>query len=171
MVGLESRDIPLVIPRTDDCIALFLGSQERYLRLFEEYNGTYWLNNGWIETAYIPSLEMKEEMREDYIRRYGEENAEFLLEQDSLWIGNYNTCGYIGSPIYRNPGHPTLARQVAAINGWKYAEFEGDIRLLRMMTEGTWTDEEFCICPPRHRVEAEYTGKKIQAVPLGADAV
>lgn len=78
-------------PRTDDCIALFLGSQERYLRLFEEYNGTYWLNNGWIETAYIPSLEMKEEMREDYIRRYGEENAEFLLEQDSLWIGNYNT--------------------------------------------------------------------------------
>ena len=171
VVGLESRDIPLVIPRTDDCIALFLGSQERYLRLFEEYNGTYWLNNGWIETAYIPSLEMKEEMREDYIRRYGEENAEFLLEQDSLWIGNYNTCGYIGSPIYRNPGHPALARQVAAINGWKYAEFEGDIRLLRMMTEGTWTDEEFCICPPRHRVEAEYTGKKIQAVPLGADAV
>lgn len=64
VVGLESRDIPLVIPRTDDCIALFLGSQERYLRLFEEYNGTYWLNNGWIETAYIPSLEMKEEMRE-----------------------------------------------------------------------------------------------------------
>ena len=171
VVGLESRDIPLVIPRTDDCIALFLGSQERYLRLFEEYNGTYWLNNGWIETAYIPSLEMKEEMREDYIRRYGEENAEFLLEQDNLWIGNYNTCGYIGSPISRNPGHPALARQVAAINGWKYAEFEGDIRLLRMMTEGTWTDEEFCICPPRHRVEAEYTGKKIQAVPLGADAV
>ena len=40
------------------------------------------------------------------------------------------------------------------------APFEGDIRLLRMMTEGTWTDEEFCICPPRHRVEAEYTGKK-----------
>ena len=55
VVGIQARDIPLVVPRTDDCIALFLGSQERYLRLFEEYNGTYWLNNGWIETAYIPA--------------------------------------------------------------------------------------------------------------------
>lgn len=96
----------------------------------------------------------------DYIRRYGEENAEFLLEQDSLWIGNYNTCGYIGSPIYRNPGHPTLARQVAAINGWKYAEFEGDIRLLRMMTEGTWTDEEFCIARPVTGWRRSTPGKK-----------
>ena len=88
-------------------------------------------------------------------------------------------CGEILKDLYDQEyvflfaanSHPALARQVAAINGWKYAEFEGDIRLLRMMTEGTWTDEEFCICPPRHRVEAEYTGKKIQAVPLGADAV
>ena len=29
IVGLESRDTPLIIPRTDDCIALFLGSQQR----------------------------------------------------------------------------------------------------------------------------------------------
>ena len=27
IVGITSRDIPIVVPRTDDCIALFLGSR------------------------------------------------------------------------------------------------------------------------------------------------
>ncbi len=49
VVGIHCRDIPIVIPRTDDCIALFMGSQERYLREFSEVNGAYWLNSGWIE--------------------------------------------------------------------------------------------------------------------------
>ena len=49
VVGVESRDTPLVIPKTDDCIAMFVGSQKRYLELFSQYNGCYWLNNGWIE--------------------------------------------------------------------------------------------------------------------------
>jgi hypothetical protein len=55
VVGLSGGSLPLIVPKTDDCIALFLGSQKRYLQLFEKYNGTYWLNNGWVENAFIPS--------------------------------------------------------------------------------------------------------------------
>lgn len=39
VVGLESRDVPLIVPRTDDCIAQFLGSQRRYLALFAATQG------------------------------------------------------------------------------------------------------------------------------------
>lgn len=165
IVGITSRDIPIVVPRTDDCIALFLGSQKRYLELFKDCGGTYWLNNGWIEKAFIPSREMLNSRYEEYIKLYGEENAEFLAEQDQCWIRNYNACGYISSPAYHCPEYPELARRVADENGWNYREFEGDNRMLRMMVSGLWNDEEFCICPPFHRIEATCDDKKIRAVP------
>lgn len=34
VVGLTSREKPLIIPRAHDCITLFLGSKERYLDYF-----------------------------------------------------------------------------------------------------------------------------------------
>ncbi|MDD3693059.1 MAG: DUF1638 domain-containing protein [Oscillospiraceae bacterium] len=166
IVGLESRDIPLVIPKTDDCIAIFLGSQKRYLDLFEQYNGTYWLNSGWIETAFIPSKEMLDKRYKEYVKLYGEENAEFLLEQDKLWIKNYNSCCYIGSSVYDCPDYPLLAEQIANEYNWEYRRFEGESRLIRAMTEGTWNDTEFLICPCNHRVEATYDNTKIRAVPI-----
>ena len=169
VIGVESRDIPLVVPRTDDCIAQFLGSQKRYMELFQDYNGTYWLNNGWIESAFVPSRENLETMRQEYAEMYGEENAEFLMEQDMLWARNYSACGFITSPVYHDPAYPELARRMAADNGWKYAVFAGDTRMLRMLTDGTWNEEEFCICPPYHRLEAAYDGSKIRAVPISAE--
>lgn len=166
VVGLESRDIPLVVPRTDDCIALFLGSQERYLRLFQEYSGTYWLNAGWIENAFIPSEELLEQKRREYGELYGEDNADFLMEQDMLWAKNYRHVGYITSSVYPPADGPAIAQGVARHNGWAYQEFQGDDRLLAAIVNGEWNEEEFLICPPWHRIEAAYDGSKITAVPL-----
>ena len=64
VVGIQARDIPLVVPRTDDCIALFLGSQQRYLELFHAYAGTFWLNSGWVETAFIPTQKLLEQKKQ-----------------------------------------------------------------------------------------------------------
>lgn len=169
VVGLTTSDIPLVIPRTDDCIALFLGSQKRYLELFETMNGSYWLNNGWIESSYDSTLSQQEQRQrkwQQYAEEYGEENADFLLEQEELWIKNYNTCGYIFSNVYINPRYEDVAKEMAANNHWGFKSFQGDERMLRLLARGEWNDEEFLCCPPYHRVEAEYTGRKIQAVPL-----
>ena len=166
VVGLTARDVPLVVPRTDDCIALFLGSQERYLRVFHEFSGTYWLNNGWIETAFIPSASMLQEKRAQYAERYGEDNADFLMEQDMLWAKNYRTLGYIASPVYQCPAYPALAEETARFNGWQFRTFEGDTRLVRALAEGHWNTEEFLVCPPDHRIEAAYDGRKMIAVPV-----
>ena len=69
VIGLHSRSLPVIVPRCDDCISLFLGSAERYRKLFRELPGIYWYNNGWIEQAFTPS-------RENYVRQraqYAEE--------------------------------------------------------------------------------------------------
>ena len=47
--GLEARTLPLVIPRAHDCIALLMGSRERYQKYFEENQGVYFRSTGWIE--------------------------------------------------------------------------------------------------------------------------
>ncbi len=168
VVGLKTRDVPLVVPRTDDCIALFLGSQERYRQLFATHSGAYWLNNGWIETAFVPVSERLDELRASYVEKYGEDNADFLMEQDMLWAQKYSTCAFITSPVYHNPEYPCLARRVAAENGWRYEELAGDARLIRRLAEGDWDEREFCICPPWHRLEADYDGGKLRTVPLSS---
>ena len=49
LAGLQSRTIPLVVPRAHDCITLFLGSKERYLDYFQNHPGVYFKTTGWIE--------------------------------------------------------------------------------------------------------------------------
>lgn len=165
-VGLQSGEIPLVIPRTDDCIGIFLGSQKRYLRLFAEYPGTYWLNNGWIESAFIPTEEQYSNLRKYYEREYGEENADFLMESALSWIKNYRNCGYIESAVYRDPSYRETAKQMAQKNGWTFHQFDGDNAVLQKMVNGPYDTDTFLICPPYHRVVACYDGCKFDAAPL-----
>jgi len=168
VVGIESRDIPIVVPRTDDCIALFLGSQKRYLELFEEMRGAYWLNNGWIESSGTLVDENRRVRQRwlEYAERFGEDNADYLIEQESQWLHHYDTCGYIRSDVFESPEYRALAQKAANDHNWRFREMDGDLRMLQMLTDGTWNEEEFLICPPHHRIVADYSGLKVRAEPL-----
>ena len=48
-------------------------------------------------------------------------------------------------------------------------EIGDDLRLLRMMVDGTWNEEEFLILKPGERIAPDYTGKKLRAVRDGED--
>jgi Protein of unknown function (DUF1638) len=54
LVGLMSRAHTLVIPRADDCVALFFGSRAAFLREFQCDPGTYYLTPGWLECQGEP---------------------------------------------------------------------------------------------------------------------
>jgi len=166
VVGVRCRDIPIVIPRTDDCIALFLGSQKRYLREFTESAGTYWFNSGWIEQSTDP-LDGETARRRrwmEYAERYGEDNADYLMEMESGWTENYSTLGYIRSRVYDPQTNRDWVRREAEKRGWKLHEVDDDLRMLQMMVDGTWNDREFLILQPGERVEPDYTGLKLRAV-------
>lgn len=162
VVGLKARSIPLVIPRTDDCIAMFLGSQKRYLELFHQYPGTYWLNGGWIEEAKLPSTEGYQQMRREFVELYGEENADFLMESGIGWgwTKNYRTCGYIRPCGYENPDWRQQAQEFADTYGWELFEADGSNRLLQKLLSGDW-NEEFVVCQPGETVLASGDGKKL----------
>ncbi len=166
VVGVRCTDIPIVVPRTDDCIALFMGSQRRYLEEFSKAGGTYWLNSGWIEQSarLINGEDMKRRRWLEYAERFGEDNADYLMEVESSWERNYTTLGYIHSSVYDAPANRSAALIEAREKNWEMNEINDDLRLLRMMVEGTWNDREFLILKAGERIAADYTGLKLKAV-------
>jgi hypothetical protein len=74
--GIQAGKHTLVIPKADDCIAIFMGSRKRFLKQFHENPGTYYLTKGWFEVGSDPLSEF-----EIYVEKYGLETAEWLMEQ------------------------------------------------------------------------------------------
>jgi len=66
----------LVIPKVDDCVAVFMGSRQRYLDQFNEFPGTYYLTKGWFEVGSDPLSEY-----EELVEKYGQKTADWLMEQ------------------------------------------------------------------------------------------
>lgn len=165
VAGLKCRDIPLVIPRVDDCIALFMGSQERYLKEFSEAKGAYWLNSGWIEQSarLFDSDDMKRRKWLEYAEKFGEDNADYLIEVESSWEKNYSTLGFIHSEVHDSADYLRRAREEADRKNWRLRELNGDLRLLQMMVDGTWNEEEFLILKPGQVIAPDYSGKKLRA--------
>ena len=165
VIGVRCRDIPIVVPRTDDCIALFMGSQARYLREFHNAGGAFWLNSAWIEQSPSPvdTESLRRRKWQEYAEKYGEDNADYLMEMESSWESNYSTMGYIHSGVYDTEENLAAARREAERKNWKMHEIDDDLRLLRMMVDGTWNEEEFLILKPGERIAPDYAGLKLRA--------
>lgn len=166
VAGVQSGEFTLVVPKTDDCIALFLGSQQRYRDVFAERPGTYWFNNGWIEAGHVPCESHIAERRAEYTEKYGRENADYLIDQISYeWVKNYSTAGYISSPVYDNDEYRALTERTAQQYGWNYNELIGDTRLIEALLAGDWDEREFLVCPPGHTVMPSYGSDILKSVP------
>lgn len=162
VAGLSSRHFPLAIPRTDDCIGIFLGSQRRYLREFEKHPGCLWLTNGWFEASAVPAEADPALLRAKYAEEYGEENAGFLLEQSQAWIFHYHACAYITSPAYRqNASFRERAQALAKRNNWEYFALDGDNSLLSRLINGEFREEETLLCPPGAKILPSFDEKKL----------
>ena len=66
--NLVSRDIPVIIPRAHDCITLFLGSAEAYLKQFHKNPGTFYHTLGWIDKKINPKNREAAELYHNYTR-------------------------------------------------------------------------------------------------------
>ena len=165
VIGVRSTEIPLIVPKTDDCVGVFLGSQKRYLENFNKYSGVYWFNPGWVENAYTPTAESFEDKRQEYMERFeDEETVDYLIEQESLWVKNYKYGVYINSDVYDNQAAKQKAEQDILGLGWKFEELSGDSSMLKNMIDGNFTDD-FLIVPPFHEIAETFEADKIKAVP------
>ncbi len=153
VIGLHSDSANLIIPRVDDCIAMFLGSRKAYLQRQAEYPGTLFLSKGWIE-GKIDDTSPHEVIYQDLLTRYSEEKAKRLL---AVYIArqplrHYKRMAFINtsneSDIER---YKQIARSRASKLGLQYEEIAGSTIFVDKITNCHW-DREFIVAPPGHYI-------------------
>lgn len=147
--GVSSKRYPIVVPRAHDCVTLFLGSKERYREIFDKTGGgAFWYTPGWIENSLVPSEETYRKKLAAYTQKYGEENAEYLMEMEQKWMEDYSAVAYVEMPGIHYPDYRGYSRECAKFLGWDHREFSGNDTLLRDLIAGNWDEERFLIIPP-----------------------
>jgi hypothetical protein len=139
VVGLKATTATLVIPRTDDCIAIFLGSCNAYKEQARKEPGTYYLTKGWIEVGDTPFDEHKL-----LIEKYGQEKAERMTR---LLLKNYKRLAFINTGQYEIEKYREYSKKTADEFGLRFEEIDGSSALVEKLLFGPWNDE-FVVVPP-----------------------
>lgn len=149
VVGLVARESRLVMPRGDDCIGLFLGSQRARSDEALSEPGTYFLTGGWIgDGAGSPFTD-----HDRMVRRYGPQKAEALMGK---MLRHYSRLAYIRMPNRAEvEADRAYAKAVAARFGLRYAEIDGTPRWLEGLIAQDWGND-FVVVAPGEPIRLEH---------------
>jgi hypothetical protein len=139
ILGIHTRTFQLVFPKVDDCIALYLGSREEYIRQLKIAPGTFFLSKGWIECGEDPYTEYCS-MRE----KYGDDKA---LRLTKRYIKHYTRLALINSTDTDSEAYRKYARMVADRFDLSFEEIQGSKKFLTRLIGGDW-QQDFVVVPP-----------------------
>jgi hypothetical protein len=175
--GIEARDVPVVLPRAHDCITLFLGGRERYRAEVRDAPATYWYVADQLERGdgYRPGDALSlgagsdsdddlAAIRAEYVERYGEDNADYLMEVMGAWKSHYRRAAFVGLGVVDESAREAYAREQAERRGWAFESIEGSMVLLRRLIDGDW-DGDVLTLRPGERLAMSYHDDVVKAVP------
>ena len=159
--GLVARHTRLVLPRAHDCIALLMGSRERYLTYFDDNPGTYYRSTGWLERGKgLQQLTHNtagiDESLEALVEKYGEDNGRYLYEEMTRYRSQYRRLTFIETGLEADGKFIAEAAAEATEKGWSFERLPGDLAWLRRMVGGEWAESEFVIAQPGQSIQASY---------------
>jgi hypothetical protein len=93
-----------------------------------------------------------EERYREYVEKYGEDNAKFLIEQEASWHANYTRAAFIDTGLGPQAQYRRFVEGIARDRGWDYAQIAGNNDLVRRLLHGDWGGEDYLTVPPRHRI-------------------
>jgi hypothetical protein len=161
-----------VIPRAHDCITLFLGSRERYQAEFSANPGTYWYAHDYMERADGAGTTLSmgsgadtdlDAVYDEYVQKYGKDNADYLMEVMGAWQQHYRRAVYIDLGVADGSAVEARAQAEAQRRGWSFDRMAGDIVLVRRLLEGDW-DRDYLTVQPGERVRMTYDDQVIGCV-------
>jgi hypothetical protein len=139
VVGLQATTATLVVSRSDDCIAIFLGSCAAYKQQTSQEPGTYYLTKGWIEAGDSPFSDY-----DKMAAKYGEAKAMRMMK---LVLKNYTRLAFINTGDYNLDRYRDYARQTSEKFDLRYEEIDGSAALVQKLIAGPW-DDEFVVAAP-----------------------
>jgi hypothetical protein len=145
--GIQARQHTLLMSRADDCIAILLGSYDRYLEEFESEPGTYYLTKGWLESGSHPLNEFRE-----YEAKYGTQEAQWIMDQQ---YQHYRRLVFVAHSRHELEAYRPLASEVAeycARWGMRYEEILGSELYIERLAQAAFSpdnvDADFLLIPP-----------------------
>jgi hypothetical protein len=144
---IQAQQHTLLIPRTDDCIAILLGSYEKYIQEFDETPGTYYLTKGWLEAGSNPLQEY-----EKIAGKYGEKDAAWIMDQQ---YQHYERLAFVAHSLEDIEKYRPQAKEIAQYcEQWdfRYEEIIGSDVYIRHLIEVAdaidKADGNFVVIPP-----------------------
>lgn len=155
LAGVCARSVPVVIARAHDCIALLMGSREKYKEYFNSNPGTYYRSIGWVEradqlTEQVAGIGLDANLQA-LIDKYGEDAGRFLYEEMSGYKKNYSRLTFIRTGLEVDDSFRQRAQAEAEEKGWKFEEFDGSTSIFHRLLAGDWNDD-FLIVQPGQQI-------------------
>lgn len=165
--------IPLVIPKAHDCITLLLGSKDAYRSFFDKNPGTYYLSPGWIERntgEYEGAQSIPQQLGlssyEEYVSKYGEEDAQYIMETLGGGLNQYSKLAYIDTGTGDFTEYERESAERAAQNRWTYEKLIGSCVLLQKLFDGDWASSDFLIVEPGQTIKPTFNDDVLAAKDL-----
>lgn len=165
LLGVKSGPHTLIIPRTHDCVAIFLGSHQRYVQRFFANPNTYYLTRGWLDAKDEPLQDYI-----DYVRDYDEETADYLVEMKYRHYRKLCMVGYSQQELEEcRPMAMRVAEFCAKRWNMEYEEVIGSTSLLEAligMPERLGSENsEFVVLQPGGEIEVAMFLREGEAAP------
>jgi hypothetical protein len=174
VLGVGAKKTRVVLPRAHDCCTIFLGSRQAFKDNFAEnpslpFSSVGYMERGgtWIHDASTIQVPGLNKTYEEYVAKYGAENAKFIMEtltssqETALTDAKDDRIVFVDTPELSHLGFAQKARAEAEAVGKKFVMLPGTIRLLHGLIHGDWNDEDYLILQPGQRVGGVYDWDRI----------
>lgn len=143
LLGLTSKQATLVLPQYHDCLAMLLGSDERYRANLGEL-GALFLTRGWMK-----HFNPKQKFYEVLVPRLGNEKA---LRFSKRVLANYKRFALIETDAYDQEAAFLEMEEQAKFFNLQTHRIQGSVDVLRKLVKGLW-DEKFQVVPPGREIK------------------
>ena len=155
LAGIRSGPHTLIVPRTHDCVAIFLGSHQRYLQRFYASPNTYYLTKGWIDAKDEPLTDHR-----NLIREYDQETADYVIEMKYRHYRKLCFVGYSKEDVEAcRPRVQEVAKFLGERFGVEYEEVVGTPELIEGLLELgeriSEASDAFVVVPPGGEITVE----------------
>ena len=87
---------------------------------------------------------------EEYVEKYGQDNADYLMEVMGAWQSHYNRAVFIDMGVGDASTVEEQTRGEANRRGWTFERMTGDLVLIRRLLMGDWENEFLILEPGQH---------------------
>ncbi len=105
---------------------------------------------------------------EEYVAKYGEDNAAYLMEALGGWRSHYDRAALVDMAVADPRAAAVVeafARDDAARRGWAFEKLAGELILVRRLVDADWGAEDFLVLQPGERLAMSYDEAVIRAEP------